>query len=98
MKSTVERLPLFTDKSKSVITVEENDLAGFIRLWENMYNEQGNELGLDAIQAYIQLLMIDSARMSKFPVPEKTNDDYDHIHHFFGLLEKEISNINYENR
>ena len=96
LKSTMERFPLFTDKSRSVMYVEENDLSGFIRLWESMYKEQDNELGYEAIQAYIQLMMIDSARMSKFPVPESTGDEYDHIHRFFGLLEEEVSNINYE--
>jgi AraC family transcriptional regulator, transcriptional activator of pobA len=96
LKSTIERLALFNDKSKSVICVEENDLPGFIRLWESMYNEQENQLGDEAIQAYIQLLMIDSARMSKFVMPESTGEDYDHIHRFFGLLEEEVSNINYE--
>ncbi|MDM1293955.1 helix-turn-helix domain-containing protein [Sphingobacterium sp. N143] len=97
LKSTIERLPLFSDKTKSVISVEAQGLESFVRLWENMYNEQGNELGYEAIQAYIQLLMIDSARIAQFPVPESTNEDYGHIHRFFGLLEEEISGINYEN-
>jgi AraC-like DNA-binding protein len=61
-----------------------------------MYNEQENQLGDEAIQAYIQLMMIDSARMSNFPAPENTGEEYDHIHRFFGLLEEEVSNINYE--
>jgi AraC-like DNA-binding protein len=96
LKSTMERLALFNDKSKSVIGIEENDLPGFVRLWESMYSEQENQLGHDAIQAYIQLLMIDSGRMSNLVLPESTSDDYDHIHRFFGLLEEEVSNINYE--
>ncbi|EJL73634.1 AraC family transcriptional regulator [Chryseobacterium populi] len=96
LKATIERLALFNDKSKSMVCVEEKDLPGFIRLWESMYNEQENQLGEDAIQAYIQLLMIDSARMSKFLIPESAGEDYDHIHRFFGLLEEEVSHINYE--
>jgi len=97
LKSTIDRLALFSDKNKSVICVEESDLPGFKRLWESMYQEQENQLGSEAIQAYIQLLMIDSARMSKTVVPEHTEHDYDHIHRFFGLLEQEIAKINYEN-
>lgn len=96
LRATIERLALFNDKSKSIIGVGENDLPGFIRLWESMYNEQENQLGDEAIQAYIQLMMIDSARMSNFPAPENTGEEYDHIHRFFGLLEEEVSNINYE--
>jgi AraC family transcriptional activator of pobA len=97
LKATMERLALFNDKSKSVVCVEESDLPGFIRLWESMYNEQGNQLGNEAILAYMQLLMIDSARMSNLPVPESTGEEYDHIHRFFGLLEEEVSGINYTN-
>jgi AraC family transcriptional activator of pobA len=96
LKATMERLALFNDKAKSVICIEETDLPGFIRLWESMYNEQGNQLGDDAILAYIQLLMIESARMSKLPISESTGEDYDHIHRFFRLLEEEVSGINYQ--
>lgn len=96
LKTTMERLTLFSDKSKSVICLEENDLIGFTRLWEIMYHEQESDLGFEAIQAYIQLLMIESARISKLAIPEKTGEEYDHIHRFFGLLEEEVSNINYE--
>ncbi|MCL4641943.1 MAG: helix-turn-helix transcriptional regulator [Olivibacter sp.] len=97
LKATLERLNLFKDKSKSVIRIEDRDLPGFNRLWESMYQEQGNELGYDAIQAYIQLLMIESARKSNYLVPQRTDEEYDHIHRFFGLLEEEVSQINYEN-
>ncbi|NUY81458.1 AraC family transcriptional regulator [Flavobacterium sp. MAH-1] len=97
LKATIERLPLFNEKGKSVICIDENDLPGFIRLWESMYNEQANQFGHEAILAYMQLLMIDSARMSKFPIPESTGEEYDHIHRFFELLEKEMSGINYTN-
>lgn len=97
LKATLERLGLFKDKSKSVIRIEDKDLPGFNHLWESMYSEQGNELGYDAIQAYIQLLMIESARKSNYLIPEHTGEEYDHIHRFFGLLEEEVSHINYEN-
>lgn len=96
LKSTMERLSLFNEKAKSVVHIEESGLPGFIRLWESMYHEQENELGTEAVQAYIQLLMIDSARMSNTVIPQSTGEEYDHIHRFFGLLEKEVSNINYE--
>ncbi|WP_291145490.1 helix-turn-helix domain-containing protein [Flavobacterium sp. UBA7680] len=96
LKAAIERQPLFSEKSKSVISIEENDLPGFTRLWESMYKEQENQLGDEAIQAYIQLLMIESSRMLKSPIPESTGEDYDHIHRFFGLLEDEVSGINFE--
>lgn len=97
LKATLDRITLFTDKTKGVINVEEAALPGFIRLWEGMYAEQhnSNELGYDAIQAYMQLMMIDSARMSDFLTPEPTGDEYGHVHRFFSLLEQEMSKVNY---
>lgn len=97
LKATLDRITLFTDKSKGVIHVEDSVLPGFIRLWESMYTEQHNpdQLGYDAIQAYLQLMMIDSARMSDFLVPEPAGDEYGHVHRFFALLEQEISKVNY---
>jgi len=97
LKATLDRINLFTDKSKGVISVEESALPGFIRLWEGMYAEQHNtsQLGYDAIQAYMQLMMIDSARMSSSLIPEPAGDEYGHVHRFFALLEQEISKVNY---
>ncbi|SFD24113.1 AraC-type DNA-binding protein [Chitinophaga sp. CF118] len=97
LKATLERISLFTDKSKSVIQVEDHVLPGFIRLWESMYAEQHNasQLGYDAIQAYMQLMMIDSARMSNFLVPVSASDEYGHVYKFFALLEEEISKVNH---
>src|ERR1044072_8040906 len=51
LKATLDRITLFTDKSKGVIRVDDTVLPGFIRLWESMYTEQHNasQLGQDAI-------------------------------------------------
>ncbi|KAA2239078.1 AraC family transcriptional regulator [Chitinophaga agrisoli] len=96
LRAVMDRLGLFTDKSKSVITLDEGVVPGFNRLWESMYNEQHNttQLGYDAIQAYMQLMMIDCARMSGIPEPVSTDEEYGHVHHFFQLLETKISKIN----
>jgi AraC-like DNA-binding protein len=97
LKATLDRINLFTDKSKGVISLDESVLPGFIRLWEGMYAEQHNasQLGYDAIQAYLQLMMIDSARMSNVLVPEPAGDEYGHVHRFFALLEQEMCKVNY---
>lgn len=98
LKATLDRITLFTDKSKGVISVDDAVLPGFIRLWESMYAEQHNasQLGQDAIQAYLQLMMIDSARLSNFLVPEPAGDEYGHVHRFFALLESEMAKVNYD--
>jgi AraC family transcriptional activator of pobA len=97
LKAALDRMELFTDKSKSVISLDEQVLPGFSRLWESLYTEQGNAglLGYDAMAAYIQLLMIDSVRTADFLAPESVGDDFGHVYKFFNLLEEEVSRVNY---
>jgi len=49
----------------------------------------------DAMQAYMQLLMVESMKLGKFSKPDAVTEDFRHVHHFFDLLEKETSSINY---
>jgi AraC-like DNA-binding protein len=56
-----------------------------------------NRLNEDAIQTYLQLLMIQSARISDFKEPGNVSDEYKHVQEFFNLLEKETANVNYTN-
>jgi AraC family transcriptional activator of pobA len=49
----------------------------------------------DAIQAYMQLPMVESMKIGRFPKPDSISEDFGHIHQFFNLLEKETSNINH---
>lgn len=56
-----------------------------------------HRLNENAIQSYLQLLMIQSARISAFKEPDHVPDEYRHVHEFFQLLEKETANVNYTN-
>jgi AraC family transcriptional activator of pobA len=56
----------------------------------------GDVFATDAMQAYLQLIMIESTRLSDFPQSDIVSDEYKHIHRFFELLENETADINYE--
>lgn len=97
-KSTMDKLGAFNDKSKSVIQLDETSVSTFNLLWEKMENEEleGNDFNNESIQAYMQLMMIESFRIAKFPKPDAVSPEFSHVYKFFNLLEDETSNINFE--
>ena len=99
LKTTIEKLGLFTDKNKSIISLEESVLPIFNTLFDNMQNEEQrkSDFGNEAIVAYLQLIMVESLRAANFIKADSVSEDYQHIHKFFDLLETETSNINYSN-
>jgi AraC family transcriptional activator of pobA len=98
LKATIDQFGLFTDKPKSVIRLAENELTVLTRLFESMKAEElaGGEYKDFSIQAYVQLLMVESMKVARYPKPDHVSDEYRHIHQFFNLLERETSNINFE--
>ncbi|HEY9046703.1 MAG TPA: AraC family transcriptional regulator, partial [Ohtaekwangia sp.] len=96
LKTTIDKHALFTDKKKSVIRLEEPDIPPLSKHFVHMLEEDESASALreEAMQAYLQLLIIESIRVAHFPEPDHVSDDYKHVHEFFTLLEKETSNIN----
>ena len=96
LKATIDKHALFADKSKSVIRLAASDVPSLARHFVHMREEElsGNALRDDAMQAHLQLLIIDSIRVASFPKPDTVSEEYKHVHNFFNLLEREISNIN----
>jgi len=99
LKSAFEKHALFSNQDKKVIRLHANELRPLEDLFQQMHNEQevGGELGQEALQAYLQLLVIQSAKIARYPKPDAVTNEYLHIHQFFDLLEKETSGINYTN-
>jgi AraC family transcriptional activator of pobA len=97
LKSTIDKFTLYTDKSKSVIRLSESEVPVINNLFIKMQEEEdiNGTYKEDSIQAYIQLLMVESMKLGKYPKPDAVTEEFSHIHHFFNLLEKETSNINY---
>jgi len=99
LKSVMDKYGLFADNAKSVIRVPETAVDLINRLFIKMHDEQkvGGELAEDAMQAYVQLIMIESAKVAMYPKPDAITNEFRHVYDFFQLLEKETSGINYAN-
>jgi AraC-like DNA-binding protein len=97
LKSAIDKYHLFTDKTKSVIRLKPNEASKLERLYQQMQEEDlaGNSFSEDAMQAYLQLLLIESIKVGNFPQANYVSDEYKYIHQFFQLLEQETTNINY---
>jgi AraC family transcriptional activator of pobA len=99
LKAAIEKFNLFTDKSKSIIALEEKSLTAVNDIFRRMEEEDKtrNEHKGDALQAYLQLLLVESMRAAHFPKPDLVTDEYHYIHQFFNLLEEETAGVNYDN-
>jgi AraC family transcriptional activator of pobA len=99
LRMAIDKYNVFSDKTKSIISLvpsEANHLEDiFIKLHQQGLS--GKEFSEDAMQAYLQLLLIESIKIGNFPKPENVSEAFKYIHRFFQLLEQETSNINYTN-
>lgn len=99
LKTTIEKYLLFKGNANNIIRLSPADIRVLNGIFFNMEQEErlGYRLNEDAIQTYLQLLMIQSARISDFKAADHVADDYKPVHEFFHLLEKETANVNYTN-
>lgn len=97
LKVVIDKFGLFAEKSKSVIRLTESEVPRISQYFKTMQEEEmaGGDYKEDAMQAFLQLLMVESMKVARYPKPDEVTEDYSHIHHFFNLLEKETSGINY---
>jgi AraC family transcriptional activator of pobA len=97
LKAVIDKFGLFADKTKSVIRLTEAEVPRISQYFERMQEEElaNSDFKEDAMQAFLQLLMVESMKVARHPKPDEVTEDYSHIHHFFNLLEKETSGINY---
>jgi AraC family transcriptional activator of pobA len=97
LKAVIDKFGLFSEKSRSVIRLDADEVPRISQYFERMQQEElGNsDFKEDAMQAYLQLLMVESMKVARYPKPDRVTEDFTHIHHFFDLLEKETSGINY---
>jgi len=97
LKAVIDKFALFSDKSKSVIRLTSDEVPRLTQYFERMQEEElgKSDFSEDAMQAFLQLLMVESMKVARHPKPDQVTEDFTHIHHFFDLLERETSGINY---
>ncbi|ACU59190.1 AraC family transcriptional regulator [Chitinophaga pinensis] len=98
LKAGMDKFSLFTDKSKSVIRIPAAEVPVLEQLFARMKAEEvtGGKLSGDSMQAYLQLIMVESVKRASFPPPDNVSEEYRHVHEFFRLLEEETGGINRE--
>jgi AraC family transcriptional activator of pobA len=99
LKATIEKFGVFNDNDKKILRLSEKDLLVLNHLFESLERDElsDSEYKEESMQAYLQLLMVESLKIGRHPKPDSVSEDYSRIHHFFDLLERETSNINYSN-
>ena len=97
LQAVIDKFALFTDKPRSVIRLADDEVPRISQYFQKMKEEElaGGDYHEDAMQALLQMLMVESMKLANHPKPDTITDNYTHIHHFFDLLEKETSGINY---
>ena len=97
LKTAIDKYNVFTDKNKSIISLSDTEAANLESIFIKLYEEalSGNKFSEDSMQAYLQLLLIESIKIGNFPKPDSVSEEYKHVHQFFQLLEEETININY---
>lgn len=95
LKTVMDKYRLFTDSGRSVIRLNKTEAGVMLKLFRQMQEAEqtGGEVAEDAMQAYLQLLMIESVKIARYPEPDAVNEDYRHIYRFFDLLDRETANI-----
>lgn len=97
LKLIIDRYKFFTEKK--ILRLSDQSAAMIHSLLSQMKieAETGGELAEESMQAYVQLILVESLKGTDYaPVGEITND-YRHVYDFFELLEKETNLANLDN-
>ncbi len=94
LKAVMDRYKFFTERKAVRLTPSS---VSVIHHWFSEMEEQAQAAGAlaeDVLQAYLQLIMIESMKGESLSNSKPVADDYRHVHDFFQLLEEEAATIN----
>lgn len=88
------RHKFFTEKR--IIRLSDPAFQTLQSLFGKLLNEAvtGGDIAEESMPAYLQLILLESLKGSRYPAPDEVTDDYRHVHDFFKLLEQETAMIN----
>ncbi|MFZ4928656.1 AraC family transcriptional regulator [Chryseobacterium sp. Mn2064] len=97
LRAIIERYPVFSNSGKSVVRLNNQTTAAIDELFIKMQQEalHGGDYFEDSLQAYIQLMIVETMKAANYPKPTAITEELRHIYHFFQLLEQEAAHINY---
>ncbi|GAB3775827.1 response regulator transcription factor [Spirosoma horti] len=97
LKLIIDRYKFFTEKK--ILRLSETSATMIHSLLTQMKAEAaaGGELAEEAMQAYVQLILVESLKGTDYAPASEITNDYRHVYDFFELLEKETNLANPDN-
>lgn len=97
LKFIIDRYTFFTEKK--ILRLSEQSATVIHGLLTQMKAEaaSGDPLAEEAMQAYIQLILVESLKGTDYAPASEITNDYRHVYNFFALLEKETNLANLDN-
>ncbi|KIC62722.1 AraC family transcriptional regulator [Chryseobacterium taiwanense] len=99
LKAAVDKYEIFNNPNKSIIKLDQSSTKTVNNLFDQMHTQikEKEAYAEDTLQVFLQFIIIESIKNATFPEANTVTDDFGHIHHFFGLLEEELSDVNFSN-
>ncbi len=97
LKLIIDRYKFFTEKK--ILRLSDQSAKMIHSLLTQMKAEaaSGGELAEEAMQAYVQLILVESLKGTDYTPTSEITNDYRHVYNFFQLLEKETNLANLDN-
>ncbi|MBC3787321.1 helix-turn-helix domain-containing protein [Spirosoma utsteinense] len=97
LKLIIDRYKFFTEKK--ILRLSEESAKMIHSLLTQMKAEaaSGDPLAEEAMQAYVQLILVESLKGTEYAPVGEISNDYSHVYDFFTLLEKETNLANIDN-
>lgn len=95
VRMTADKYGFFMAAEKNVLYLPDKTIPIIDEIFSQMHREAGKNTPTseDALRIYLELLMVESAKIAEEVKPHLVNEEFRHIHYFFQLLEKEFSCI-----
>lgn len=97
LRLIIDRYKFFSEKK--ILRLSASSTQMIHGLLTQMKAEQviGGDLAEEAMQAYIQLILVESLKGADYTPASEITPDYHHVYTFFELLEKETNLVNLDN-
>ncbi len=97
LKLIIDRYKFFTDKKILRLSEESARMIHSLLTQMKVEAASGDPLAEEAMQAYVQLILVESLKGTDYAPVGEISNDYSHVYDFFTLLEKETNLANIDN-
>jgi len=97
LKLIIDRYKFFTEKKILQLSAQSAKMIHSLLTQMKAEAASGGELAEEAMQAYVQLILVESLKGADYEPASEISTDYRHVYDFFKLLEKETNLANLDN-